>query len=243
LPVLVHKDTPTQPLPFTSHGPRGGGKGEGGNHDFYPAFLNLKGKKVIVVGGGKVAERKILTLLKVDADVTVISPTITKRIEVLKRRGRIRHISRTYRKGDQKNAFLVIAATDSQDINKEVSQDAVCLVNVVDSPSLCNFIAPSVVKRGPLTIAISTSGISPGLSRTIRKEIEKLYGSQFTKYLDFLKKIRNRVMKEIPDCRKRAEFLKGIASENMLKILRQKGFREVAQILLKIESDILHKDR
>ncbi len=211
------------------------------HHVYYPAFLNLKDKRVIIVGGGKVAERKIFALLKVDADVTVISPTITKRIEALKHIGGIRHISRKYRKGDQKNAFLVIAATDSLDINKEVFQDTICLANVVDSPSLCNFIVPSVVKRGPLTIAISSSGISPGLSRTIRKELEKLYGSKFTKYLELLKNIRYRVMKEIPDSKKRAEFLKGIASEKMIKILRQKGLREVKQILLKIENDILNK--
>ncbi len=123
---------------------------------YYPAFLNLEDKKTVVVGGGKVAERKILGLLNAQAEVTVVSPVITKRLEQEEQKGRIRHICRKYRKGDLKNAFLVIAATDSEDINEKVSRDAPCLVNVVDTPKFCNFIVPSILQRGPLTIAIST---------------------------------------------------------------------------------------
>jgi precorrin-2 dehydrogenase/sirohydrochlorin ferrochelatase len=191
-------------------------------HDYYPAFLNLKGKKVIVIGGGKVAERKTLALLKIGADVTIISPEITKRIDKEKLKGRIKHVSRQYKKGDSKKAFLIIAATDSYKINKKVSQDAPCLVNVVDSPSLCNFIVPSVIRRGPLTIAISTSGISPALSKSIRRELDRLYTPEFAKYLKLLEKIRGRAMKEIPVKKKRTEFLKSLASEKMIKILRNK---------------------
>lgn len=221
------KDTPTLTLP-----PR----------PYYPAFLNLKGKRVIVIGGGKVAERKIFTLLRAGAGVTVISPKITKGLEKLRRAGRIKHISREYRKKDQKNALLVIAATDSQDINKQVFKDAPCLVNVVDSPSLCNFIVPSVVKRGPLMIAVSTSGISPALSRTIRGEIKRLYSPEFASYLKLLEKIRKRVMKEIPDKKKRTEFLKSVASEEVVEILKQKGFEEVKKVLLETVRDAIKKD-
>lgn len=199
--------------------------------NYYPSFLNLKGKRAVVIGGGRVAERKILTLLKAGARVTVISPQLTKRIEKEKRKNNIKHISRHYRKGDLKNAFIIIAATDSQVINKHVSEDALCLVNVVDAPSLCNFIVPSVVKRGPLTIAISTSGVSPALSRSIRKELEKLYGSEFSRYLKFLEKFRKKVVKEIPDKTKRAAFLKSLASKEMIEMLRKKGFKEVVKIL------------
>ncbi|MEW6213964.1 MAG: bifunctional precorrin-2 dehydrogenase/sirohydrochlorin ferrochelatase [Nitrospirota bacterium] len=191
--------------------------------NYYPVFLNLKGKMAFVIGGGKIAERKILTLLKAGADITVISPEVTKRIEKEKLKGRIKHIPRQYRKGDLKNAFLVISATDSQAINKQVSEDATCLVNVVDAPSLCNFIVPSIIKRGPLTIAVSTSGISPALSKSIRKELEKLYGHEFGDYLKSLEKIRKRAMKEIPNKKKRAEFLKGLASKEIIEMLRQKG--------------------
>ena len=175
------KDTPTLTLPSVrvDSDPRGGGKG-GGESCYYPVFLNLKGKRTVVIGGGKVAERKILTLLKADADITVVSPEITKKIEGEKLKGGIKHVCRQYRKSDLKNAFLVIAATDSQIMNEQVSKDAPCLLNVVDTPHLCNFIVPSVMKRGPLTIAISTSGISPALLKLIRKELEKMYGLEFS---------------------------------------------------------------
>jgi precorrin-2 dehydrogenase/sirohydrochlorin ferrochelatase len=220
------KGPPTQTLP-----PRRGRKGEGGTHAYYPAFLDLKGKKAIVIGGGKVAERKVLTLLKSGADITVISPKITKKIDSEKTKGRIKHISRQYRKGDLKNAFLVIAATDSPIINEQISKDSPCLVNVVDTPSLCNFIVPSIVNRGYLTIAISTSGISPALSRSIRKELEKLYGPEFNNYLKLLKRIRSKAIEVIDDKKERREFLKAIASEKMIRMLRQKGFKETRKIV------------
>jgi precorrin-2 dehydrogenase/sirohydrochlorin ferrochelatase len=197
---------------------------------YYPVFLNLKGKNVFVIGGGRVAERKILPLLKTQSGITVISPHITRRLEREKQKGRIRHICREYRKGDLRNAFLAIAATDSPAINERVSRDAACLVNVVDTPHLCNFIVPSVAQRGPLMIAISTSGISPGLSRSIRKEIQKLYSPIFAQYLKYLKLIRAQAMKRIDDPIQRGECLKEIASEKMLEMLRQQGFRKTAQV-------------
>ncbi|HYA11775.1 MAG TPA: bifunctional precorrin-2 dehydrogenase/sirohydrochlorin ferrochelatase [Thermodesulfovibrionales bacterium] len=252
-PKSNHKVTPTLTLP-----PRGGRKGEGDSHAsciahhasrftshsssfapgaYYPAFFNLKGKKTVVIGGGKVAERKIFALLKTGANVTVISPEITKRIEKEKLKGRIKHIPRQYRKGDTKKTFLVIAATDSKEINKKVSEEATCLVNVVDCPSLCNFIVPSVIKRGFLTIAISTSGVSPALSKSIRKELERLYAREFARYLKLLEKIRGRTMKVIPDKKERTEFLKSLAAEKMIELLRQKGFKEVKKII----SDTMQK--
>ena len=224
------KTTPTLTLP-----PRGEGRGGGETHSYYPAFLNLQGKRIVVIGGGKVAERKILALLKAGANITVISPEITKRLEKEKLKDRIKHIPRQYKKGDTKKAFLVIAAASSQDINKKVSAEAPCLLNVVDSPSLCNFIVPSVIKRGSLTIAVSTSGISPTLSKSIRRELEKLYGPEFVGYLRLLEKIRWKAMREIRDKKKRAEFFKSLASEEMIKMLRKKGFKEVEKILLSAE--------
>jgi precorrin-2 dehydrogenase/sirohydrochlorin ferrochelatase len=199
---------------------------------YYPVFLNLKGKETVVIGGGKVAERKILALLKAGANITVISPEITKRIAREKPRGSLKHIPRQYRKGDVKNTFLVIAATDSEEINKKVSEEAPCLVNVVDTPSLCNFIVPSVIQRGLLTIAISTGGVSPALSKSIRKELEKLYGPELAEYLRLLQKIRERAMREISDKRKRTEFLKSLVSAKVIKMLRDKGYKEVERVLL-----------
>ncbi|TAL24174.1 MAG: bifunctional precorrin-2 dehydrogenase/sirohydrochlorin ferrochelatase [Nitrospirae bacterium] len=194
---------------------------------YYPVFLNLKGKKCVVVGGGRVAERKVLSLLESGADITVISPELTKRlrkesVKSLNRakgsKGNLRHISREYKKGDIRNAFLAIAATDSMETNKKVSADAPNLINVVDAPSLCNFIAPSVVRRGPLTIAISTSGVSPSIAKAIRKELEKLYGPKFGRRLDSIKKIRTKALSEIKDKKKRERFLKKLGAEAIKRI-------------------------
>ena len=200
--------------------------------NYYPAFLNLQEKKAVVVGGGKVAERKVLTLLKAGADVTVVSPLLTSRLRKLKEAKRIRHISRTYRFGDLKDSFLVIAATDSPAVNTKVAGEAPSLLNVVDVPFECNFIAPSIVKRGPLVFAISTSGTSPAFAKTVRKEIEKSYGTVFSDYLGFVKVLRTRALKEIAGKAAREKFLKSLASEDILDALRTKGLDSVKQSVM-----------
>jgi precorrin-2 dehydrogenase/sirohydrochlorin ferrochelatase len=192
---------------------------------YYPAYIDLAGKKAVVVGGGSVAERKILSLLKAHAHVKVISPYLTKRLEREKEKGKMHHVNRHYKKGDLKSAFLVIAATNSLKINEQVSHDAPYLVNVVDMPDLCNFIVPSLVQRGPLKVAISTSGVSPAFSRSVRKELETFYGPEFLEYLHLLKIIRKKAMGAIRDKKKRSDFLKAIASEKIIEMIRNKGLR------------------
>jgi precorrin-2 dehydrogenase/sirohydrochlorin ferrochelatase len=200
--------------------------------NYYPAFLNLEGKKAVVIGGGKVAERKVLALLRAGAEVTVVSPALTTRLRKEKEAKRIRHAARTYRQGDLEGAFLVIAATDSPEVNTRVAGDAPGLLNVVDVPAECNFIVPSVVQRGPLVFAISTGGTSPALAKTIRKEIGKSYGTAFTGYLGFVKTLRARAMQEIPDKQKRERFLKGLASGDILAALRTEGLDAVKQAVM-----------
>lgn len=195
--------------------------------NYYPAFLKLLGKKVVVVGGGTVAERKTLSLLKAGADVTVVSPVITTRLSKETVKKRITHIARRYRKGDLKGSMLVIAATDDPLVNTQVAADAPALVNVVDVPGECSFIAPSVIKRGPLTIAISTGGISPAFSRTVRQELQEIYGPEIGEYLNFVRDMRKKALAGISDKKKRTRFLKDLASEKILQNLREKGFRVV----------------
>ena len=200
--------------------------------NYYPAFLNLQGKKVVVVGGGKVAERKVLTLIRAGAVVTVVSPLLTKRLLKEKESGRMLHIPRAYRKGDLKDSFMVIAATDSPEVNTRVAGDAPGLLNVVDVPSECNFIAPSVVKRGPLVFAISTGGTSPAFAKAVRKEIEKSYGKVFSDYLGFVKTLRSCAMQEIADRSAREKFLKSLASGDILDTLRRKGLDTVKKSVM-----------
>lgn len=199
--------------------------------NYYPAFLNLTGRKAVVVGGGKVAQRKVSALISSGADITLISPSLTKELRKSLTAGMIRHIPRQYRTGDLKGAFLVIAATDSAETNRRVSKDAPALVNVVDVPEECNFIAPSVVKRGHLVIAISTGGASPAFSRAIRQELQLLYGSEFSGYLKFVKEIRRKAMTAVPEKGRRERFLKGLASGEILATLRAKGIGAAKKVV------------
>lgn len=127
-----------------------------------------------MAGGGEVAERKVKSLLKFGAKVVVVAPTFTKLLSRIKA---ARLVRRGYRTGDLKGAALVIAATDDPKINRRISKDARLrniLVNVVDAPSLCSFIVPSVIKRGPLVVAISTSGRAPALAKALRLKLQKV---------------------------------------------------------------------
>lgn len=200
---------------------------------YYPAFINLSGKKCVVIGGGKVAERKVSSLINAGANVTVISPDITVALERYKNKGKIRHVKRYYKKGDLKDAFLVIAATSDEVINGRVSEDAPFLVNVVDKPELANFIVPSVVNRGPMTIAISTSGASPAVAKAVRKELEIFYNKDFVHFLLFLKRLRKKVIRDMQNNKERERFLKGVASEEIFSILRKKGFKSAKNKILK----------
>jgi len=198
---------------------------------YYPAFLNLRGKNAVVVGGGKVAERKALALIEAGAIVKVISPAITNNLKRLKKKGLIRHIAKTYKKGDIKNAFIVFAATSSARTNTEISKEAEYLVNVVDKPEECNFIVPSIVRRGFLTIGISTAGTSPAAAKAVRKEIEKLYGTEFSHYLKLLGAIRKKAINKIKNARKRERFLKWLASDKIFNMLRKDGFASVSKLI------------
>ncbi len=200
---------------------------------YFPVFLNLHGKKVVVIGGGGVAERKVRTLVKAGAIVKLVSPDIANALEKLKKRGLLIHIKRQYKKGDLKNAFLVIAGTSSVRINQKIAQDAKHLINVIDNPSEGNFIAPSLVKRGPLTIAISSEGTSPAAAKFIRKEIESIYGKEFIQYLKFLGTMRTSALNEIKDNKKRKKFLKSLASKKIFDTVRKKNISSLRKQIKK----------
>jgi len=162
-----------------------------------------------------VAERKCAALMKAGATVTVVSPSLTKRLESARDKGLITHKNRKYRTADIGSSFLVIAATGSENTNGRVAKDASALhrlVNVVDTPALCSFIVPSVVRRGLLTIAISTGGASPALAKAIRKDLEKRYGPEISKSLVAVKNAREKAMAEIPDKTEREKFLRNLAT-------------------------------
>ena len=161
---------------------------------YYPAFLDLNEKLCVVIGGGDVAERKVNGLLGCGARVTVVSPTMTLGLESLVEDRRVNWKSRGYRTGDLKGSFLAIAATDQEDANQSVAEEASglgILLNVADVPSLCNFIAPSVIQRGEVTVAISTGGASPALARKLRQTLESSELLAYAELATILTQARN----------------------------------------------------
>jgi precorrin-2 dehydrogenase/sirohydrochlorin ferrochelatase len=165
--------------------------------EFFPVFLNLKDKLCIVIGGGKVAERKVENLLIAQAKVKLISPEVTFKLKKLAEEGKIEWEKRVYKKGDLNSAWLVIAATDNPEIQKEVFKEAEekhIFCNVVDVPELCSFIVPSTIRRGLLTIAISTSGVSPAVARRLRETLEEIIGEEYALYLKLMKDLRKQIL-------------------------------------------------
>ncbi len=193
---------------------------------FYPLYLDIKDKKCVIVGGGKVAYRKACSLKEAGADVTVISPDTCP--EMAKEKG-LALINKSYDESCLDGAMLVIAATDNEEVNKKVSLDAGkrdIIINVVDRPELCSFIVPSTVKRGDLCISISTGGASPALAKNIRKELEDVFGPEYGEYIDLLTRMRDVAMSDVKDDAKRREILQRLAEKDILEIVKTKGTEE-----------------
>jgi len=160
---------------------------------YYPLFLEMKGRPCLVVGGGQVAQRKVEGLLAADASVTVVSPDLTAELDVLKSKRRIEHRQRDYQSNDLKGFDIVVAATDDKATNARVDTDARAnrvLVNAVDDPDSCDFILPSVVRRGEVVLAISTGGLSPALARRLREELEAYLSEDFAPLVELLAEVR-----------------------------------------------------
>ena len=146
--------------------------------DYFAAFLDLRGRRCLVVGGGAIGERKVRALLACGARVVVVSPTLTPALSALVAAGGLAHHARAFRRGDVRGCALVIAATGRTGVDRAVAAAARAhraLVNVVDRPARCDVIMPSVLRRGELQIAVSTGGRSPALAREIRRSLEPLF--------------------------------------------------------------------
>jgi precorrin-2 dehydrogenase/sirohydrochlorin ferrochelatase len=142
--------------------------------EYYPVYLNLAGKQCVIIGGGTIAQGKIAALRQSGAVITLISPDATPGIQRAVQRGDVEWLPRKYQPGDLAGAFIAVAATNVWHVNREIYEEADrlgVLLNVVDDPDLCTFIAPSIVRRGPVTLAISTGGASPALARKLRETL------------------------------------------------------------------------
>jgi precorrin-2 dehydrogenase/sirohydrochlorin ferrochelatase len=159
-------------------------------------MLILRDRVVVVVGGGGIATRKVTDLLATGANVTVISPTLSARLQRWVREGRVRHRARPYRRGDLKGSSLAIAATPDPREQARIAAEARTTdtwVNVVDQPPLCDFFAPAVLRRGTLTITVSTEGRNPALARWIKHRLAALVGPEYVRLTALLATVRSRL--------------------------------------------------
>jgi precorrin-2 dehydrogenase/sirohydrochlorin ferrochelatase len=166
---------------------------------YYPLFLNLQGKKCIVVGGGDVAFRKVRALVDCGAKVAVVSPTLNADLTQLAKAGTIHLVSREYEARDLKDAAFIIAATDRGKVNQKIAKEARkqgLLVNVVDHPDGSDFIIPSLIRRGDLILAVSTSGTSPALAKKIRAKLEQIFGEEYVPLLSVIKEVRKEIKQQ-----------------------------------------------
>jgi siroheme synthase-like protein len=166
---------------------------------YYPMLLNISGRRCVVVGGGRVALRKVRALLEHGAIIEVISPDLCPELAEMTEPGEIRTTRRNYRPGDLKNAFIAIAATDNSDMNRRIAKEArsgAVLVNVADDPESSDFIVPSYARRGGVTIAVATAGQSPALARKIRTRLEQEHGSEYASLVHLIGEVRAEVKRQ-----------------------------------------------
>src|ERR1043166_2825030 len=176
----------------------------------YPIILKLERHKALIVGGGLIAQQKIEAVLRSATDVTVIAPQVTPRIRLWAHQGRLKHVALPYRTGMAQGYFLVIAATDSGELNRaiyEEARNAGALSNAVDDPGYCDFYAPAVVSRGDFQIAISTGGSSPALAQSLRKELEQEFGPEYESWTAWLGRMRDTIRNLLPRSERRKELL------------------------------------
>ncbi|HWI47993.1 MAG TPA: NAD(P)-binding protein [Rummeliibacillus sp.] len=204
--------------------------------NYYPMMLNIENRPVVVVGGGKVASRKVVSLLKAQAHVTVISPELSPKLEFLVEENTIQWRKKTFTPDDLIDAFMIIAATNSSKTNELVAKSASKhqLCNIVDSEKLSQFIVPSVVRRGPLTIAVSTSGANPKLAKEIKKELEAQYDDSYEDYILFLQKARCQIIDEVKDPKHKSDLLKVLLDSQFLTLTKTKQIEEREQLFEKL---------
>jgi precorrin-2 dehydrogenase/sirohydrochlorin ferrochelatase len=217
--------------------------------DGYPVVLRIRGASCVVVGGGRAAAGKVGPLLAAGARVTVISPEVDDAIAVLAEDGNVTVIRRAYGgANDLRGAVLAFAATDRDDVNEAVCRDAAILgIPVCDTgrPDRGTFLLPAVMRRGKLTVAVSTSGASPALARKIRDELLEAYGPEYGEALDFLAELRRLIREKATDPAARSALLRELAERDVVGLAREGRLEDVRRRLLAemAEAETVHISR
>ena len=207
---------------------------------YYPLFLDITNRRCVVVGGGDVAERKVGRLLDFGASVVVVGKTLTPILETMKKEGRINHIDADYDKAFFDDAFLVIGATDRDDVNATISRDGKkkgILVNIVDDPDKCDFVLPSLLKQGDLLIAISTGGKSPALAKKLREEMKQLFGTEYQTLLEVMGQLREKLVVEGRSSDENKRLFESVVHSDILQHIKDKSWDKVIKIIYDITGE------
>ncbi|OKP83915.1 siroheme synthase [Paenibacillus helianthi] len=196
---------------------------------YFPIMLELQDQRVVVIGGGAVAERKVVALIEAGAAVVLVSPSLTGTLAALAEAGRLSWISRPYAPGDIRGAFLVYAASNDAAVNESVAREARSLglpVNVASRAEAGSFITPGVLRRGRLTVAVSTSGAGPSAAAKITEQLAGILGEEYEPYLDWLHSLRTEIKRRELPPELRGRLLRRLGEVDVLNEMRQGTFIE-----------------
>lgn len=198
--------------------------------NYYPIGLNIEGKNCLIVGGGSVGTRKAERLLQYKARVTIISSSFSETLIKLNDNPSLTLLKKSYSSQDLKDIFLVIAATDNQALNRRISDDAAgnsILCNIADIPAASDFILPSIVKRGDLTITISTAGKSPAFAKQLRKDLAKQFGDEYAVFLELMGIIRKKLLSEKHDPESHRKLFRSLIENDLLGLIEQNNIKGI----------------
>jgi len=204
---------------------------------YYPIYLDIKNRNCLVVGGGSVGTRKVLTLLACGANVTVVSLAATEKLHQLSNNGEIKLEERPFQTTDLDDRFLVIGCTDNQDLNVNIHAEAErhgLLCNIADRPKVCNFILPSIVNRGDLIVAISTSGKSPAFAKKLRKHLEKEFGNEYAKFLNLMGAIRQKLLNQDNESEAHKHLFEKLIEKDLVQMLKNGDTENINSLLLDV---------
>ena len=201
---------------------------------YYPIFLDIENRDVVIIGGGEVCARKAETMMRYGAKVTIVSPEFTPEIEQWAGNGQLTIRRKRYETTDIEDAHIVIASTDDTSVNERVAADARALripVNVVDVTHLCEFIVPAILEKDGVQIAISTGGKSPALARTLKEDLNRTVGPEYSEINDVLGSLRDSAKAILPTDTDSKRFFDGIIAGGVLGLLREGKRKEAYRLI------------
>ncbi|MGA8180236.1 MAG: bifunctional precorrin-2 dehydrogenase/sirohydrochlorin ferrochelatase [Desulfobacterales bacterium] len=204
---------------------------------YYPIYLDIKDRNCLVVGGGSVGARKVEMLLACGAKVTVVSIDAAETLKKHSDSGVIQLKKRAFQLADLDHVFLVIGATDNEDLNFIIHAEAErrgALCNIADRPGVCNFILPSIVNRGDLIIAISTSGKSPAFAKKLRKQLEAQFGDEYAEFLDLMGAIREKLLSKDHEPEAHKHLFEQLIQKDLVQMLKDAETENINALLLDV---------